>query len=106
MSAAYTQIYFIKKVLEPYKRHQPSIGVLQKYLIELLRMVVKNSHFDFNGRQFNQIAGTAMGTKLAPCYAKLFVSSFEDKSVYIHNPNNPSFERGSLMTCFSLGLTL
>ena len=52
------------------------------FIIDLLRIVLENNYFNFNGRHFHQIAGTAMGTKLAPSYANLFMSHFEDKYVY------------------------
>ena len=34
------------------------------YTIELLEVVLTNNYFDFNGKHYPQISGTAMGIKL------------------------------------------
>ena len=52
-------------------------------------MVLTNNHFEFNGMYYHQLSGTAMGTKLAPSYANLFMSTFEDKYVYTY-PQQPT----------------
>ena len=54
------------------------------YIVELLELVLTNNHFEFNGEFYHQLSGTAMGTKLAPSYANLFMSKFEDKYVYTY----------------------
>ena len=89
MSAVYTLINHMKKLSKPYRMHCPYIGAPQKwqhssFLIDFLRIVLRNYWFNFNGRHFHQIAGTAMGTKLASSCAHLFMSHFEDKCVYIY----------------------
>ena len=53
-------------------------------IIKLIKIVLENSNFDFNGMHFQQRGGTAMGTKLAPSHANIFMSSFEDKHVYTY----------------------
>ena len=47
------------------------------YIIELLEVVLTNNYFDFNGKYYHQKSGTAMGTKLAPLYANLFMTKFK-----------------------------
>ena len=54
------------------------------YIIELLDLVLTNNHFEFNGKYYHQLSGTAMGTKLAPSYANLFTTKFEEKYVYTY----------------------
>ena len=54
------------------------------YFIELLELVLTNNHFEFNGKHYHQMSGTAMGTKLAPSYANLFMTKFEEKNVYTY----------------------
>ena len=39
--------------------------------------VLKNSYFKFNGQIKQQISGTAIGAKLAPLYACLFIDKIE-----------------------------
>ena len=55
------------------------------YIIELLQVVLTNTYFDFNGRHYHQKSGTAMGTKLAPSYANLFMTKFEQVHVYTYH---------------------
>ena len=50
-------------------------------LTELLAQVLTLNNFKFNDRHYLQIGGTAMGTRLAPSYANIFMSDFEDKYV-------------------------
>ena len=55
------------------------------YIIELLEVVLTNNYFDFNGKHYHQTSGTAMGTKLAPSYANLFMTKFEQNHVYTYH---------------------
>ena len=48
-------------------------------LIRLLELVLRRNNFKFNGTQYLQIGGTAMGTRVAPTYANLFMRSLETK---------------------------
>ena len=58
----------------------PNVLPLCSYIIELLGELLTNSYFEFNGT-FYQVSGTAMGTKLSPSYANLFMKKFEEKYV-------------------------
>ena len=49
----------------------------KKGLLLLLETVLHKNNFDFNGKHYHQIGGTAMGTKLAPSYACLFMGVLE-----------------------------
>ena len=46
------------------------------YIVELHEVVLTNIYFDFNGQHYHHISDTAMGTKLAPLYANLFMTKF------------------------------
>ena len=59
-----------------------------EYLIKLLNKVLKCNNFDFHGKHFLQVGGTAMGTKVAPAYANTFMGWFEDTHVYTY-PQQP-----------------
>ena len=48
-----------------------------KSLLLLLETVLHTNNFDFNEKHYHQIGGTAMGTKLAPSYACLFMGVLE-----------------------------
>ena len=54
-------------------------------IIELLDMVLTKNNFCFNGLHFLQVGGTAMGTRLAPSYANLFMDYFERHHVYTYH---------------------
>ena len=51
-------------------------------LAELLWLVLTLNNFRFNDNDYLQIGGTAMGTRLAPSFANIFMYPFEDKHVY------------------------
>ena len=61
------------------KRVNPTIKTTR--LCDLIRMILTNNTFTFNGQHYRQINGTAMGTKLAPSYANLFMGNFEQKAL-------------------------
>ena len=43
----------------------------------ILSFILKHNQFDFMDKHYKQIQGTAMGTKMAPPYANIFMSYFE-----------------------------
>ena len=53
-------------------------------IAHLLKLVLSTNNFEFNGVHYTQISGTAMGTKLAPSYANIFMAKFEHTHVYQH----------------------
>jgi hypothetical protein len=57
-------------------------------LVELLTLVLKHSNFTFNGEHFLHINGTAMGTKMAPSYANIFMGKLE-KLIIHSTPHKP-----------------
>ena len=46
-------------------------------LVQLLTLVLKCNNFTFNGENYLLINGTAMGTKMAPSYANVFMGKLE-----------------------------
>ena len=65
----------LKRALD--KRTDKSIST--DSLLELSECVLTNNIFEHNGSNYRQIQGTAMGTKMAPSYAILFMADFEDQ---------------------------
>ena len=45
----------------------------------MAQFVLKNNFFEFNNDAFQQISGTATGTKFAPPYAYIFMDQIETK---------------------------
>ena len=48
-------------------------------LIKMAEFVLKNSYFQFLDKLYQQISGTAIGTKFAPSYACIFMHQVEIK---------------------------
>ena len=46
---------------------------------DLLKIVLTQNYFQFSHEMFHQIQGTAMGTKMAPAYANIFMAELENK---------------------------
>ncbi|XP_056017307.1 uncharacterized protein LOC125656461 [Ostrea edulis] len=57
-------------------------------LIQLLEHVLKFNNFMFNGEHYLQISGTAMGTKMAPSYANIFMGRLERRLLH-YSPVKP-----------------
>ena len=75
----------IQSIEEVLAIHRPPSNLPHNsYISELLEVVLTNNHFEFNGTFYHQVPGTAMGTKLAPSYANLFMTKFEEKYVYTY----------------------
>ncbi|XP_048765266.2 uncharacterized protein LOC125673022 [Ostrea edulis] len=51
-------------------------------LIQLLEHVLKFNNFMFSGEHYLQISGTAMGTKMAPSYANIFMGRLERRLLH------------------------
>ena len=64
---------------------KPHLNPKTSSIIDLLELVLKNNNLEFNGKNFLQIQGTAMGTKLAPSYANLFMEDLEQKMLNSHH---------------------
>ena len=58
-------------------------------LIKLLTLDLKCNNFEFNGRHYLQIKGTAMGTKMAPSYANIFMGSLEKQLLQLVQSVSP-----------------
>ena len=54
----------------------------------VLEIVLKCNIFEFNGDIYKQIQGTAMGTKMAPSYANIFMDDIE-QSFLSTQPTRP-----------------
>ena len=55
-------------------------------ICKLLRIVLENNCFDFNGETFLQTTGTAMGSPMAPSYASLFMGKFKEDFINSISP--------------------
>ena len=72
----------VRKLLE--KERPNAFLPTKNSILKLLELVLTKNNFDFNGKHYLQVNGTAMGTRVAPTYANLFMADFEDKHVYTY----------------------
>ena len=68
----------ILAVAKSLQKHEPPFTSPQ-VVIKMLREVLSKNNFEFNGSHYLQVGGTAMGTKLAPSYANIFMGDLEEK---------------------------
>ena len=81
--------------------HNDGIGACKKHLdrraqsttssediCQLIKFILENNVFSFNDEYFLQVCGTAMGTRMAPCYANIFMAELEENflSGYPYKP--------------------
>ena len=62
-------------------RKDPTKKGISSYILDLLKLVLHNMYFEFNGDHYLQIGGTAMGTALVPNYANIFMDKFETRAL-------------------------
>ena len=57
--------------------HKNNPPIPTKYLWEMLRLILKENHFQFNGTHYLQTHGTAMGTRTAVSFANILMAKIE-----------------------------
>ena len=55
------------------------ISVPTSFLIELLNICLKNNIFEFGGKLYKQLIGTAMGIHPASSYANIFMAKLDER---------------------------
>ena len=61
--------------LDTRDRNSSTVGI--ETLSDFIRMILTMNNFTFNDKHYQGIHGTAMGTRMAPPYANLFLAKFE-----------------------------
>ena len=59
-------------------------------ICSLIQFILTHNNFNFNERNYIQTNGTAMGTRMAPSYANLFMAEFERNLLHLSN-RKPAF---------------
>ena len=62
------------------------------FLVELLKLVLDGNIFEFDNNLWHQQIGTAMGTKIAPTYANIFMGWLEETMLesWSNNKSGPN----------------
>ena len=55
-----------------------------KFVVTLIRFILTLNYFEFNDTVYHQVSGTAMGTKMAPNYANIFMGHLEKQLLNLH----------------------
>ena len=63
-------------------------------LLRKAELVLTLNNFNFNGEHYKQIGGVAMGSKLGPNYACLFVGYVEERMMTEHSGIKPELYKG------------
>lgn len=63
-------------------KEDPEIPTTQReFFMKALHLILENNFFNCNGVMYHQKKGTAMGTRIAPSYANLFMGKFEQRFI-------------------------
>ena len=77
---------------EALSRSTVTSSVPADHLVDLARLVLTSNNLSFNGEHYLQIRGTAIGTKMAPSYANVFMGGLETR-LFEQAPVKPVFWR-------------
>ena len=69
------------KALEKALNSRTNKKVLTEHFVKMPKLFLKNNYFEFNGKVKQQISGTAIGTKLTPPYACIFMDKVETQEM-------------------------
>ena len=90
-------ISYILHSLDTYRHTQPPIlppNTPNNTIIkQFLQLILKGNYFDFMNKHYLQIQGTAMGTKMAPPYANIFMANIEHQLTHNHELYIPLWKR-------------
>ena len=75
-------IYAVRQSLSRTRHHMDN--PTNNSICELLELVLTCNNFQFDNKHYLQVGGTAMGTKLAPSFANIYMGWFEDTFVYTY----------------------
>ena len=99
--------------------HNDVIGYCKKYLdgrslstsisediCQLIKFILENNVFSFSDEYFLQACGTAMGTRMAPFYANIFMAELEENFLSGYPCKPLACQRYILTTSLLSGLTV
>ena len=72
-------INIVRKTYETFHLNKPPIPTL--YLRDMLGLILKENSFHFNGKNYLQTHGTAMGTKMAVSFDNIFRTAVETEII-------------------------
>ena len=97
VSSLYTNILH-KEGIEACRKALNSSGHLSRSrlktesICDLMRMILTMNNFQFDNNHFIQLHGTAMGMRMAPAYANLFMGDLEEELLAVSTKTIPMVE--------------
>lgn len=71
------------KCMRKFLREDPEISEIQEeFMVETAKFILEKNYFTYNQEVYHQRKGTAIGTRMAPSYANLFMGAFEYKHIW------------------------
>ena len=92
-------ITIICKAYETFYQNKPPIP--SQHLADMLRLILRENSFQFVGKNYLQVQGTAMGTKMAVAFANIFMSAIETEIIN-KSPHKPLVWKRFIDDIFSL----
>ena len=92
-------IAIICKAYETFYQNKPPIP--SQYLADMLRLILRETSFQFVGKNYLQVQGTAVGTKMAVAFANIFMSAIETEIIN-KSPHKPLVWKRFIDDIFSL----
>ena len=78
----------ITTVCEAYEEfYEDNPPIPSRYLREMPSLILQENSFQFNGKDYLQTQGTAMGTKTAVAFANIFMAKIEKKIPLLKIPH-------------------
>ena len=87
-----TTVTTVCEAYEEFYEENPPIPT--RYLREMLSLILQENSFQFNGKDYLQTHGTAMGTKMAVAFANIFMAKIE-KEILRQSATKPIFGKDS-----------
>ena len=81
--------------------YENELPIPTHFLGEMLRLILKENSFHFNGKNYLQTHGTAMGTKMAVSFANIVMAEVET-DIMNQSPNKPLIWKRHIDDIFSL----
>lgn len=104
VTALYTSIPHADglKAIRHFVHQQIIPGISPDAIVRLTELVLTLNSFEFNDKFFHQISGVAMGTKMGPSYANLFMGHLEERFFLTYNGAVPEFFRRYIDDCVGI----
>jgi hypothetical protein len=83
VSSLYTNMHHGRTIqcVEDCLASKPDAGRPDRYILQLLDLILKNNDFVFNNETFLQVLGTAMGKVFSPSLANIYLLEFDESAM-------------------------